>query len=189
MSLIPRSKFGDCSNCDVQNTECVKVGKYLFCLKCRNADKMKKQVEKASAKILKRSDLESDKSYLIQDLDDAISRYVRIKEADSIGRVNCYTCTSRGHWKEFDCGHYIPRANMSLRWDLRNLRPQCKTCNQLNYGNIESFAKNLNEEQAGLAAQLLDDSREPYKWSRDEMKQLLIDIRAKLKVVETKIIS
>jgi hypothetical protein len=55
------------------------------------------------------------------------------------------------------------------------------------HGNIEEYTKRLNEEQPGLPEQLREESREIYKYSREELKQLLIDYRAKLKLVESKL--
>ena len=42
-STIPKSKFGDCSKCGKKNTNCVKHGKNLFCIECREFDKKKKE--------------------------------------------------------------------------------------------------------------------------------------------------
>jgi hypothetical protein len=196
--MIPKSKFGDCSNqeCVAVNTECVKVGKELFCLNCRNKQKIKKQLSKADARAISRkvykdykqaSEEDLERVYLIQDLDAIVSKYIRMKEANLDGIVKCYTCFRSGSWKSFDCGHFIPRSNMALRWDVRNLRPQCKKCNQYDYGNIEEFELALEGEQPGIVKILTEESRNPYKWSRDELKELLIDFRAKFKIVETKL--
>lgn len=196
--MIPKTKFGNCSNqeCLSINTECVKVGKDLFCLKCRNKQKVIKQLSKADKRTISRkiykdhkqaSEEDLERTYLIQDLDSIVSKYVRIKESNQEGIVQCYTCFRSGEWKTFDCGHFIPRANMALRWDLRNLRPQCKKCNQYDYGNIEEFELALEGEQPGIVKLLTEESRNPYKWSRDELKELLIDFRAKLKIVEIKL--
>lgn len=194
--MIPRTKFGDCVECNETNTECVKFGKSLFCLKCRNNQKAKKQISKSKTSLLSRKihkfQKENDcvdmaeRSYLIQDLDAVTSLYVRKKHASANEIVGCYTCSWQGNWKSADCGHYVPRSAMSVRWDLRNLRPQCKKCNQHEYGNQEVFAKNLEEEMPGVVDLLLEESRNPSKWSREELKEMLIMMRAKLKIVETK---
>jgi|688.fasta_scaffold174778_5 hypothetical protein len=186
--MIPRTKFGNCSNCDASNTECVKVGKSLYCLKCRNYDKAKQQTERANKRLLDRvKDKDNDRSYIIQDLDDAMSQYIRIKNADANGIVQCYTCSWKGRWQDADCGHFVSRGTMLLRWDTRNLKVQCKNCNQMNYGNIECYAANLNKDTPGLSDQLFEEAKEPHKWTRDDLKEMLIDIRAKLKLVKTKI--
>jgi hypothetical protein len=57
----------------------------------------------------------------------------------------------------------------------------------MNYGNIENYAANLNKDTPGLSDQLFEEAKEPHKWTRDDLKEMLIDIRAKLKLVKTKI--
>jgi len=195
MSLIPRFKIGDCSenSCGKKNTECVKVGRNLFCLNCRNKQKIKKQLDKSSlrriaTKLYKEQDnLNAERAYVISDLDDIVSKYVRIKEADSIGIVQCYTCTKKDHWTKMDCGHYISRKFHNLRWDTRNLRPQCKKCNQFLSGNIEIYEANLNIEMPGITEELKIESRQNVKYTREELKSMLISFRDKLKIAKTRL--
>jgi len=196
--MIPRTKFGDCSNenCEAKNVDCIKVGKNLFCLNCRSKQKMQSQLNKTnksalSRKLYKLQNEVSDpaiaeRNYLIQDLDQIVSKFIRQLEADKLGNASCYTCGTIDHWKNLDCGHYVPRTVMNLRWDLRNMRPQCKKCNQLYYGNIIEFAKRLDMESQGLSTTLLEDSRLTKKWSREELKEMIINMRARLKIVESR---
>ena len=51
MSIIPRSKFGDCSECGAKNTNVVKVKKDLFCLECNTNAKRKQYVSRAENKV------------------------------------------------------------------------------------------------------------------------------------------
>jgi hypothetical protein len=89
-------------------------------------------------------------------------------------------------WSKMDCGHFISRSNMYLRWDLRNLRPQCKNCNQYKSGNLDKFAENLELEMPGIVSSLMEDSKIVQKWTKDELKQMLIDIYAKIKITDIK---
>jgi hypothetical protein len=73
-----------------------------------------------------------------------------------------------------------------LRWDSRNARTQCVECNCNKHGNIDEYTKRLDEEHPGLPEQLREESREVNKYGREELKQILIDYRAKLKIVESK---
>ena len=194
--MIPRTKFGDCSKCGAENTECIKKGKSLFCIKCRNIDKVNDSLDKTKRrtiarnlyKLQKSKGFDSERQNLIQDLDVAVSKYVRIREADKDGITKCFTCFRTGHWKTFDCGHFIPRGNMFLRWDLRNLKQQCEKCNRYDEGNLDIFAENLEEETPGIVDILTEESKMPHKWSRDELKEMLISIRSKLKLAELKFV-
>jgi len=78
-------------------------------------------------------------------LDKIYSEYVRKKDAKN-GYVRCYTCDKRLHWKEAHCGHYIPRNNLSTRFDERNTKPQCVGCNIFGNGKPDIFALRLEKD-------------------------------------------
>ena len=67
-------------------------------------------------------------------LDTVFSTYIRMRDADEYGRVQCCTCSTVAHWSEMDCGHFISRYNLSTRFDERNCHAQCKICNQFHGG-------------------------------------------------------
>lgn len=46
-STIDKTKFGDCSQCTMTNTNVVKRGKLLFCLNCARDNKKKEQITKS----------------------------------------------------------------------------------------------------------------------------------------------
>ena len=106
--------------------------------------------------------------------------------ANRNGQCGCYTCTTAKHWSLMQCGHFIKRGNTEIRWSFQNCKPQCKTCNENLEGNLEVYEKRLNAEHKGLPEQLRERAREPYKWSREELKQLLTDLRTRLRIIEIK---
>jgi len=130
---------------------------------------------------------EAERQYLIHDLDYVHSRIVRMTAADAkTGLAECFTCGRLQHWTLCQLSHFVPRANTLTRWDFKANRCSCKYCNENLGGNLIIFAKKLNQEESGLAERLSELSREPYKWGRDELKMLLLDLRAKLRLIETK---
>lgn len=129
---------------------------------------------------------QASRQALMNDIDWVFSRIVRITAADKYGNCECYTCGSKKHWSLQQCGHFVPRANMATRWDFRNVRVQDKACNEGKHGNLEVFEANLNKEHFGLPDQLREMASEPHKWGISELKQLLSDLRAKLRLVESK---
>ena len=188
MSIIPRSKTGDCVECGKRDTACVKVGKSLYCISCRNAQKAQQYMKNATNKAQKdREEAEYDRQALVHDLDFVFSRYIRIKEANPKGIVSCFTCGKLDKWTNMQCGHFIKRGETLLRWDSRNAKCQCPECNVSLYGNMEVYENKLNEEHSGIPEQLREESREVNKFTREDMKELLIELRAKLKFVETKL--
>jgi len=125
---------------------------------------------------------------LILDLDAIVSRFVRIRDADEYGKVKCYTCPTVRHFTFMQCGHFSSRANMGLRWDAkRNLRTQCPYCNENLKGNLEVYAAELNKEEEGLSETLTHEARDRVKIGVDELKGMIIDYRAKLKIIEQKL--
>lgn len=58
----------------------------------------------------------------------------------------CFTCDKKGlAGVDWQTGHYIPRSvcGAYLKYDLRNLRPQCVRCNKWLGGNWVSFRERL----------------------------------------------
>lgn len=203
MSYLPQTKYGICSNCGGEPQNVVKVKRDLFCLNCRNHQKAEEQQKKANRRTaarntgfkLRNTEIAgiatedygiAERQALIHDLDFVHSRLVRMMAADKSGIAPCFTCGVLKHWSMQQCSHFIKRQNTITRWMLKANRCACQYCNENLGGNLEVFAKRLNEEESGLAERLQEMSREPYKWTRDELKQELIDQRAKLRIIETK---
>ena len=203
MGIIPNSKWGDCSQCPATNVACVKVKKDLVCLTCHGRNKAEEQQKRANKRTaarntgfkLRNTEIPgratedygmAERQMLMHDLDYTHSRLVRIMAADERGLAKCFTCPKIQHWSMMQLSHFVKRANTLTRWDSRANRCCCKNCNENLDGNLKVFAENLNAEQPGLADQLNEIAREPYKWGRDEMKQLLIDLRAKLRIAEAR---
>ena len=203
-SIVNKTKWGDCTQCPATNVACVKVKKDLVCTNCHGRNKAEEQQKKANQRTAARNTgfklrnglaeskgtedyFMAEKQALINDLDYVVSRICRMIGSDERGLCQCYTCPTKRHFSLMQAGHYISRKFSQLRFDLKwNLRPQCPTCNESKHGNLEVFAERLEQEQGGITIQLQELSREPFKWDRESLKQLLIDLRAKLRLVETK---
>lgn len=75
-----------------------------------------------------------------------ISIYVRYGgKGSALELQQCYTCFTWHDPKEMDCGHYI---HGKLDFDLRNLKPQCKKCNNKAWGGgrLDIYAERLIKE-------------------------------------------
>ena len=71
---------------------------------------------------------------LVKVLDKEVSFFVRLYATDNQGFARCVTCGSVHHWKDMTLGHYISRSHHSVRWNLKNVGPQCVRCNSF-YGS------------------------------------------------------
>ncbi len=195
--MIATSKWGDCSQCSRKNCAVVKVGKSLFCVDvCHKSNKIlasqKKQREKLSIRklnLLPSNEETTSLNNLINDLDYLVSRYVRLVASDENGIAQCYTCDWQDHWSMMDAAHFIKRSNLQFRFDVKwNLRCSCKTCNEFEETkHLKVFAEKLEEEQKGITEWLTTEARQVFKPTQDELKEMIIDFRKKVKVLEQKI--
>jgi hypothetical protein len=80
-------------------------------------------------------------SALEKKLDRVFSEYIRRKDADHGGTVDCCTCGKLFYWKEVDAGHFVKRQHRSIRWDERNVHPQCTRCNHFMGGRQDDYAQ------------------------------------------------
>lgn len=200
-----KQKTGDCSQCGAAGVHVAKIGKQTLGINCCYKPMKAKQYSKKALenKIRKYGYNAAQKppkekkqvggtseDNLQRDLDIEFSRYIRLLYANRNGVVNCYTCDYKGKWFNggIECGHFIPRANMATRWEPRNCRPQCNGCNCHNGGNLKVFAERLEEEQKGLVQQLNEMKHTVVHFSNDEMKQMLIDYRKKVRLLMQNII-
>ncbi len=53
------------------------------------------------------------------------------------------TCPKLMYWKESDCGHFVKRQHRAVRWDPRNVAPQCTRCNHFMGGVQDQFAQHI----------------------------------------------
>jgi hypothetical protein len=116
-------------------------------------------------------------------LDKAFSDLVRMTFADDDGNVKCVTCNKTGHWKTFDNGHFVHRDRFNTRWLLDNCRPQCEYDNRRLDGRPYEFGQELNRQLGpGTAERLIALGAEDAAEIRQKAPQMLLDIRAALKI-------
>lgn len=124
-----------------------------------------------------------DLQTLVGDLDIIFSRYIRLKDADEHGKVECYTCGKVDNYKVMQCGHFIPRAHMYTRVSEENCKPQCKACNEGNDGNLKSFAEHLESDRPGSVEILQEQARIVQHWTREELKAMIGDYSRRVKIL------
>ena len=123
---------------------------------------------------------------LIKKLDAIFSEYIRRKHADKNGIVKCYTCNVKKFWKGegMQNGHFISRKSRILRWDERNCRSQCYSCNCHFYGRQYVFALNLNKEYGyNIAEELLIESKKIIKQSDQDLLDLIDKYKEKVSLL------
>ncbi len=109
-------------------------------------------------------------------LDTIFSKYVRLSHADKSGFVKCFTCDVKKYWEKdgMQAGHFISRKHTITRWDLKNVMPQCYSCNCHFYGRQFIFGKNLDKKfGSGTAESLLQKSRKMQKNTVADLQDLI----------------
>jgi len=193
MGIIPQSKFGKCSQCGDTSVPCVKVGKELFCRdKCHRGNKVKQQMAKANLKQQVRQlvtyqraeGIVDNVQELTIDIDRILSRYIRLRDMEADGKITCFCCDKRISWQKAHAMHFISRQHMGTRFLIQNLKSGCFTCNVEKRGNLEVYKERLTPEVIDF---LIEQSHTVSNVTRDDLKEILIDLQFKLKNVESKL--
>ena len=118
------------------------------------------------------------RSKLVKKLDTVFSQYIRLSNADNNGYCTCVTCNKTFHWKEIQAGHFMSRKHYSIRWDERNVKPQCVACNVYRAGEQYKYSLYLGKE---LSDVLYLQSKEIVKFTNYELEDMINDYSEKLK--------
>jgi hypothetical protein len=134
--------------------------------------------ERKTSKKRKKSPSLSD---LEKTLDKVFSQYIRQKDSDAGGTVECVTCNQLFYWKETDCGHFIKRQYRSVRWDERNVGVQCTRCNHYMGGRQDDFSRYIiNTYGYSAYDELMRLKYQTMKFSRLEILEKIDEYKEKL---------
>jgi hypothetical protein len=101
-------------------------------------------------------------------LDNIFSLYIRLRNSDENGTVECFTSGELMHYKKSHAGHYVSRRHLSTRWDETNVQVQSVKENIFNQGNAPMFAVKLDEQfGSGTAKSLVEKSLISFKEGKD----------------------
>lgn len=82
---------------------------------------------------------------LIKEIDKLVSMRVRYGNAtrDKQGTFwcVCVSCVRKLPLKMIDCGHYIQRGCLPLRFDMRNVHCECQKCNRFSADHLVGYSK------------------------------------------------
>ena len=110
----------------------------------------------------------------VKELDRVFSIYIRRKENNV-----CFTC---GSTKNSQCGHYVSRKYLSLRWDELNCHCQCSSCNIFKNGNMDEYARKLELKYGfGILQKLAEIKAKTVKYTVDELDILIKHYTEKIK--------
>lgn len=169
----------------VKQKTCTSCGKpcYWFskkrCQTCARIEDNLARMEQETEAEIKKEGL----SDLIDVADVIYSKHLRRSSADENGIVQCYTCDEQMRWQDAQCGHYIKRGNLFLRFDPRNTRVQCQDCNEFKDGNMAVYTRRLEAEHPGITEILKIEASVVYKITRDELHNVIAEHKKKFKLL------
>ena len=124
-------------------------------------------------------------SKLKKKLDSLFSQYIRIRNADHLGRVKCFTCGVEKHWKEQQAGHFQSRSHHSTRWDEVNVQVQCVKCNMFRQGEQYKFGMYLDQRFGeGTAEELEIRSKTIVKLNRVDYEEAIESYKQKIRELD-----
>ena len=118
----------------------------------------------------------SDTKSLREKLDRIYSRYIRLRDSREYDfkYFRCISCGRVLPYEQSDCGHYISRSNMALRFCEDNTHAQCRSCNRFKDGNIIGYREGLIKKIGIKKVELIEARRhETKKWSKFELETLI----------------
>lgn len=174
-----RQKMGSCPLCNNDRKQPLTKG---LCQNHYWQGVRMKSVDKLAAK--DESNIEPDLQDLINTADGVFSRYIRLKAADENGLISCFICGTPAPIAECQAMHYVKRGNMFLRFDERNVKAGCISCNQFKGGNYIKYTQMLEKESPGVTEYLLTEGNLVYKYTPDELKSMIADYSKRIKQLQ-----
>jgi len=129
--------------------------------------------------------MKKERSYktLKNALDVVFSKYIRLMDADENGICKCISRPKLDYWKNMDAGHFINRKHLSLRWAVKNVHTQCKSCNRFDEGNIVGYTKAmLKRYGAGILDELEIIKHTTSKIARYDLEVLIDFYKEEIKI-------
>ena len=172
-------KIEPCIYCGLKKPVFRRDQREPVCKECATIRDVQQATEAENTRMIQNEGL----SDLVDRLDDIFSQWLRLSHADNYGKCECYTCGKKFYWTAMQAGHFIRRGNMLLRWDERNIKPQCERCNchREEREMLAEFAKRLDKETPGVVAILKEEQYIVYKPARTDLNQMIVEYTIKFK--------
>lgn len=80
---------------------------------------------------------------LKKELGIVLHRFVRLRDCQGYGFVDCISCGRSTRAEELQAGHFIPSTYASVRFLEENIHAQCRSCNLFKSGNLTEYRPRL----------------------------------------------
>ncbi len=111
---------------------------------------------------------------IVKELDSVFSQYVRRRDSNLDGYVECATCGTCKPVKQMQNGHFQSRGKYPTRWHEHNTGPQCVGCNMFKQGEQYKMSKYLDEKYGeGTADKMVRLSNTTAKFSDADLLEMI----------------
>ena len=126
----------------------------------------------------------TNRAKLIAKLDKVFSLYIRLRDSEN-GVFKCISCGKYKRFEQADCGHYVNRQHMSLRYSEMNCNAQCRHCNRFLEGNIQGYRRGLIDKYGESNVELLESMQnKTNKISEFELEEMIKYYQSKVKELQ-----
>lgn len=146
----------------------------------QDAEKQKrKEAKQERLHIKERKEALKTKGDVARELQVIVNKYVR--ERDLKAGYGCISCGTQSS-PRWDGGHFRSVGSAPhLRFDSRNIHLQCAKCNSFLAGNLLAYKEKLPERIGQKAFDELLADQTPRHYSKDQLNELKVIYRIKLK--------
>lgn len=115
------------------------------------------------------------------------NRYIRLRDCKGTGKALCITCRVETELERSDAGHFVPGNKYISRYDERNVNLQCLSCNRFRHSNPIHYFVELGRKWGAEVPYELEASMDVRRiYSREELEEMIITYRAKVRALEGK---
>ena len=153
------------------------------CYVCKKTDQALKNLAKIKkdATRKQREDLLTVSDYL-KIAQQVFNKWVRMRDKDQ----PCISCGAKAGKYRITAGHYFPSTNKSVTFNEDNLHGQCWfNCNSSKSGNLTEYRFGLIDRIGLERLEKLEiEARKIKKWTKDELKELILEYKNKIKMMQ-----
>ena len=122
-----------------------------------------------------------DKSILRDKAQQVFNKFIRLRDKDK----PCISCGYSGDKRQWHASHYMPMGNNpAIRYSEDNVHKSCSICNNHLSGNLVKYREALILKLGLEKVEWLEAQRNPYKWTIEELKEIIEIYKKKVKELE-----
>lgn len=101
------------------------------------------------------------------------NKYIRIRDADTHGKINCITCGREYDWDNCNAGHWIEASILPTRYHPHNVNAQCVHCNLSDNGFASWHGKEIALKYGKeIPDELIEISKSDKSYDKEQVMAL-----------------